>query len=60
MDKRVFLIAGASIAMLSVPPAGCTTAGAAAGDPGARRRAINVDAGYALGMLTGLFPPRRR
>jgi len=51
MDKRTFLVAGASVAALSVLSAGCTTTGGAAGDPDARRRAINADVDNALARL---------
>ena len=49
MDKRTFLTAGASAAVLL--STGCTTTGGAAGDPDARRRTINADVDNALSRL---------
>jgi lipid-binding SYLF domain-containing protein len=51
MNKRVFLIAGASVAALAVFSTGCTTSDGGSGDPAARRRAIDADADRALSQL---------
>lgn len=50
MDKRTFLLAGASAAAGSLL-AGCTTTGAGSSDPAARRAAINGNVDRALGDL---------
>jgi len=49
MNKRQFLVAGASVAALSL--LGCTTSGNNSGDPAARRAAIDADVQHALNRL---------
>jgi lipid-binding SYLF domain-containing protein len=41
MDKRTFLVTGASVAAVSLLATGCTTTGSGSGDPAARRTAID-------------------
>jgi len=50
MNKRKFLIVGASVAALSLL-GGCTTSGNNSGDPAARRAAIDADVQQALNRL---------
>lgn len=50
MDKRTFLLAGASAAAGTIL-AGCTTTGSAPSDPAARRASINSGVDRALGDL---------
>jgi lipid-binding SYLF domain-containing protein len=51
MNKRMFLIAGASVAALAALSTGCTTSDGSSGDPAARRRAIDADVDRALSQL---------
>jgi lipid-binding SYLF domain-containing protein len=51
MDKRNFLLAGASVAAVSLLAAGCTTTGAGSGDPAARRKSIDAEVDRALSNL---------
>lgn len=51
MNKRVFLVVGASIAALAVFSTGCTTSDGGSGDPATRRRAIDADVDRALSQL---------
>jgi lipid-binding SYLF domain-containing protein len=51
MDKRNFLIAGASAAAVSLLAAGCTTTGAGSGDPATRRKSIDAEVDRALSNL---------
>jgi lipid-binding SYLF domain-containing protein len=51
MNKRVFLVAGASVAALSMLSSGCTTSGGSSGDPAARRTAIDANVDRALSQL---------
>ena len=51
MNKRAFLISGASVAALSMLSSGCTTSGSSSGDPAARRAAIDADVTRALTQL---------
>jgi lipid-binding SYLF domain-containing protein len=51
MNKREFLATGASIAALSMFSGGCTTSGGSAGDPAARRAAIDAEVEQALTRL---------
>jgi lipid-binding SYLF domain-containing protein len=51
MNKRNFIIVGASTAALAVLGTGCTTTGGAAGDPAAQRQALNAQTDNALARL---------
>ena len=51
MDKRNFIVAGASMAALAVLTTGCTTTSGASGDPAAQRQAIDSAADSALSRL---------
>jgi len=51
MNKRGFLMAGASVAALSMLSSGCTTSDGGSGDPAARRKAIDADVDRALSQL---------
>jgi lipid-binding SYLF domain-containing protein len=51
MNKREFLVTGASIAALSMLSSGCTTTGGSGGDPAARRTAIDAEVEQALTRL---------
>jgi len=51
MDKRNFLVAGASLAALALLTTGCTTTSGASGDPAARRQAIDSAVDGALSRL---------
>jgi lipid-binding SYLF domain-containing protein len=51
MNKRNFLIAGASVAALAALSSACTTTGGSGGDPAERRRAIDADVDRALSQL---------
>ncbi|RZT98075.1 BPSL1445 family SYLF domain-containing lipoprotein [Rivibacter subsaxonicus] len=51
MDKRTFLVAGASVAAVSLLSAGCTTTTSASSDPQARRNDINTSVDRALSNL---------
>jgi lipid-binding SYLF domain-containing protein len=51
MDKRKFLLAGASAAAASLLAAGCTTTGPGSGDPAARRKSIDANVDRALGNI---------
>lgn len=51
MHKRSFLIAGASLAAFALVAGGCTTSGGGAGDPAARRAALDAEADRALSQL---------
>ena len=51
MHKRSFLISGVSLAALAVLSGGCTTSGGGAGDPEARRAALDAEADRALSQL---------
>jgi lipid-binding SYLF domain-containing protein len=51
MNKRAFVISGASVAALSMLSSGCTTSGGSSGDPAARRAAIDADVTRALTQL---------
>lgn len=51
MDKRKFLIAGASVAAVTVLASGCTTTGSSSGDPAARRTAIDAGVDRTLANL---------
>jgi lipid-binding SYLF domain-containing protein len=51
MNKRYFIVTGASMAALAVLGTGCTTTGGASGDPAAQRQAIDAAADSALSRL---------
>jgi lipid-binding SYLF domain-containing protein len=51
MNKRNFLVAGATLAAYGMLATGCTTTGGASGDPAARRQAIDSAADSALSRL---------
>jgi lipid-binding SYLF domain-containing protein len=51
MNKRNFVATGASLAVLTLLGAGCTTTGGASGDPAAQRQAIDAAADSALSRL---------
>jgi lipid-binding SYLF domain-containing protein len=51
MNKREFLVTGASIAAISMLSSGCTTSGGSSGDPAARRNAIDAEVEQALTRL---------
>ena len=51
MNKRKFITSGVSLAALSILGAGCTTTGGNAGDPAARRSAIDTAVDSALSRL---------
>ena len=51
MDKRKFLVVGASVAAGSLLAAGCTTTGSGSGDPQARRTSIDASVDRALSNL---------
>jgi lipid-binding SYLF domain-containing protein len=51
MDKRTFLMAGASATAVSLLTAGCTTTGSSSGDPATRRASIDAGVDRALSDL---------
>lgn len=51
MNKRNFIVTGASLAAVALLASGCTTTGGAAGDPAAQRQAIDAAADSALTRL---------
>jgi lipid-binding SYLF domain-containing protein len=51
MNKRNFIVGGASLAALAVLTTGCSTTSGASGDPAARRQAIDSAADSALTRL---------
>ncbi|MCA3181700.1 MAG: YSC84-related protein [Burkholderiaceae bacterium] len=51
MNKRHFIVTGASMAAVAVLGTGCTTTGGASGDPAAQRQAIDAAADSALSRL---------
>jgi lipid-binding SYLF domain-containing protein len=51
MDKRTFLVTGATAAAVSLLTTGCTTTGTGSGDPQARRTDINAGVDRALSNL---------
>ncbi len=51
MNKRNFIVAGASLAALAVLTTGCSTTSGASGDPAAQRKAIDASADSALARL---------
>src|SRR5262245_32378780 len=59
MNKRMFLVAGASVAALSVLSSARTTSGPSGADPATRRRAIDADVDRALSQLYAQAPGSR-
>ncbi len=59
MNKRTFLLAGGSIAALSVLSIGCTTSGTSGADPATRRQAIDANVDRALSQLYTQAPGSR-
>jgi lipid-binding SYLF domain-containing protein len=55
----MFLVAGASIAALSVLSSGCTTSGSRGADPATRRQALDADVDRALSQLYAQAPGSR-
>jgi lipid-binding SYLF domain-containing protein len=51
MNKRNFIVVGASLAALAVLTTGCSTTSGASGDPAAQRQAIDASADSALARL---------
>ena len=51
MNKREFLVAGASVTAFSMLSSGCTTSGSGSGDPAAQRAAIDAEVDRALSQL---------
>jgi lipid-binding SYLF domain-containing protein len=51
MNKRNFIVVGASLAALAVLTTGCSTTSGASGDPAAQRKAIDASADSALARL---------
>ena len=53
MNKRKFMVAGASVAAFSMLSSGCTTSGSGSGDPATQRAAIDAEIDRALSQLYG-------